>query len=198
MQSVIIIIFLIISALFQIYFKPYVNYRLNQMEDNATFCAIITVLCGIIYTDNTKNEGIRNIATAVIVIINGIFMIYFVRYIFREIIDYIIISIRCLKERFYRRDGFDQDFTKDFSQIKFTYIKEFHIIYTQIENENDFEIDRNLNRDENYLGDKTIHEIYKEIIKTDQEDYEAGSKPIIKSKMRRATIFRNLTSIINK
>ena len=190
MQSVIIIIFLIISFILQIYFKPYVNFQLNQLENYATSCAIVTVLCGIIYTENFQNGGIRNLATAVIVIINGTFMIYFIRFIFREIIDYIIVSVKCLKERFHKKDSFDPEFTKDFSQVKFSYIKEFHVIYTQIEDDEDFEIIRSADRNKNYLGDKSLREIYSEIVKTDQKSYKLGLKPIIRSQIRRRTIFR--------
>ncbi|OMJ70693.1 hypothetical protein SteCoe_31281 [Stentor coeruleus] len=183
LQSVFIITFLIICFILQLYFKPYINEDLNNIEIFATIAAIITIMMGIIYTDSTEKDNTRILVMVVIFTTNLLFIFYWLKYMLKSVRENIISEIECLKKRFYKKDPFDPKISKEFVELPFLYMKESHLLYTQID-----EIPQGT---ENYLGNKinSMKSLYLEIIKADKDAYIDNIAPNIRADIRRESIF---------
>ncbi|OMJ69726.1 hypothetical protein SteCoe_32468 [Stentor coeruleus] len=183
LQSVFIITFLIICFILQLYFKPYINEDLNNIEIFATIAAIITIMMGIIYTDSSEKDNTSTFVMIIIFATNLMFILYWLKYMLRSVRENIISEIECLKKRFYKKDPFDPEISKEFVELPFLYMKESHLLYTQID-----EIPPG---SENYLGNKisSMKNLYMEIIKADKDAYIDNMAPNIRADVRRESIF---------
>ncbi|OMJ86295.1 hypothetical protein SteCoe_12207 [Stentor coeruleus] len=181
LQSVLVITFLIFFFILQIYFRPYFNEQLNNLEVLASLAAIITILCGIIYTASKTGSWVAYFLILVIFIVNFGFIVYWAYFMSKEMVTYLINNFEFLK-RFRRHDEFDKDISREFKHLKFIYIKEFQKLFTQVED------DYKLNS--NYLGNNnTLDDLYGKIMESSVEDYSNNVAPVIRVINRRQSHF---------
>ena len=178
LQSTSVITFLVVFFILQMRFNPYITKELNDLEAFASFASIVTIMCGIIYSDSANQPYVYYLMPIIIFFVNAFFVVWWLRTISKELLAYLVKSVDYLKKKLYKKDGFDDEISKAFSTVKCIYIKENQQLYTQI---NDMPPVI-----ENYLGDtRTINEFYNEIVKMEYSQYENNEVPIVRSIFRR-------------
>ena len=178
LQSTLVITFLVVFFIFQMRCNPYITKELNDLEVYALIASIVTILCGIIYSDSTQEAYFADIMLVIILVANLIFILRWLKFMFREGIVYLVTNIEFLRKRFYWKDGFDNEISKAFSQVKCIYVKEKQKLYTQIS-----DVPPEI---ENYLGNtRTMDDLFTGIIKTKVENYQQNNTPIFRSIFRR-------------
>jgi hypothetical protein len=140
-------------------------------------------MMGIIYTDSTEKDNTSTFVMIVIFATNLMFIFYWLKYMLKSVRENIVAEIECLKKRFNKKDPFDPKISKEFIELPFLYMKESHLLYTQID-----EIPPG---SENYLGNKinSMKSLYMEIIKADKDAYIDNIAPNIRADARRESIF---------
>ncbi|OMJ72055.1 hypothetical protein SteCoe_29587 [Stentor coeruleus] len=178
LQSVLLITFLIISFILQIYFKPYINEELNKLEVFASIAALATVLIGITYTELNIGKVISCILLIGILVVNLIFLFYWSKFMLKEFISYMISSFEFLKNRFQKGDGLDEIITIEVEKFSCVYMKEHQKLYTQIEDDEETV--------DNYLGKSaSMKKLYRAIVHTEYEDYQNNMQPVFRELIRR-------------
>ena len=178
LQSTLLITFLLLFFILQILFNPYITEELNRLEAYASLAAIFTILCGILYEGSAQAPIWQYLISIIIIVVNSLFIILWMKFMLREGVDYLIRSFMFLRKRFYRKDGFDEEITKQFNTVKCIYTKENQKLYTQI---NDLPPTI-----ENYLGNtRTMIDLYAEIVKISFTEYRGNEIPVTRSIVRR-------------
>ena len=82
------------------------------------------------------------------------------------------------RKKFYRKDGFDEEISKQFNTVKCIYTKEYQKLYTQID-----DLPPTI---ENYLGKaRSMEDLYRDIMKVSFAEYRDNGIEINKSIIRR-------------
>ena len=192
LQSILIITFLISFLILQIYFKPYIGDELNRMEIFASITAIVTVLLGVSYISSNETNGKSLAIPILIILVNFFFIIYWLKFMTKEVVSYIIRSFEFLRQRYYRRDPFEEDSVKE-NKFDALYIKDNEKIYTQIPHE-----ESNKLRFDNMQSSK---DLYGKIIETTIDDYKNNVGPSVGKIERQSTVIpqgrnRRLSTIL--
>lgn len=178
LQSVLLITFLIISFILQIYFQPYINEELNKLEAFASLAALATVLIGITYTEINFGDLVSYTLLIGVLTVNLIFMFYWSKFMLKEFISYMIFSFEFLKKRFQKGDGLDEMMSVEVKKFSCVYVKEHQKLYTQIEDDEETV--------DNYLGKSAgMRKLFRAIVNTEYEDYQNNTHPVFRDLVRR-------------
>lgn len=182
LQSILLITFLIGGFILQIYYKPYITDELNNLDTSGTLAAIITVLAAIIYTESSKgNTNLKFFLVVILIVVNCLYILYWISFMSKEFIRYIIVNVEFLKKHLLNRDGFNRDYSKEFIDPDHVYVKEYQKLFTQAKFD-----DPNTG---NYLGDKSNYNgLLTSLIRTNLDDYLNNRGPDIRSIARMKTI----------
>ena len=179
LQSILIIVSLITFLILQIYFKPYISDEINRLEIFASITAISTVILGVVYV--SLNVNWAQLAIAILIItINLAFVTYWLKFMTKEVVSYVVKSFEFLRKRYYTHDPFEEDSVKE-NKFSSLYIKENQKIYTQISLEKE---------DTLRFGDvQTPKDLHLKIMETDINQYKNNQGPNINRLPRQQTIY---------
>ena len=92
--QVLVLIAVLISALYLQYeYKPYNKYQLNNMEMEAILTSAITIYCGMFYLTESIGDDFKTILFVIIIMGNGYFLLYWLYYMSRAIIGFLVKKI---------------------------------------------------------------------------------------------------------
>jgi hypothetical protein len=88
-QALTLVLVLMNSLAMQFDYKPYNKKQLNHMEFKAVLTACLTIYCGLYYLTNEIGEMFKSFLFFVIIAGNAYFLIYWMYYMARAILDFI-------------------------------------------------------------------------------------------------------------
>jgi hypothetical protein len=181
-QSILVVTILILFLILQIYYKPYFQESLNDLETFGCLTGMVTILCGIIYTETNSGDYIVYFLVLIIFFINISFLLYWLKFMTKEFFDYLIKNYNFLS-RFRKDDGFADDISKIFVHVKFLYIKDNQKLYTPIDDEDESEIEKVAYKN------SEITQLYTDIVNTGLEKYKNDLGPNPRGFRRRESRF---------
>lgn len=184
-QSILVVTLLILFLILQIYYQPYFHYTLNNLETFACLTGMVTILAGIIFTETSSDQYIiSNFLILIIFITNFTFVIYWFKFMTKEMVAYLIKNYSFLS-RFRKDDGFQDDISKYFVHVKYLYIKEYQKLYTPIDDEEESELENVCYRN------SEITQLYTDILQTGYKKYKKNQGPNARGYGRRESRFMN-------
>ena len=182
-QSILVVTLLILFLILQIYYKPYFHHTLNNLETFACLTGMVTILAGIIFTETSSDQYIiSNFLILVIFVTNFTFVIYWLKFMTREMVTYLIKSYSFLS-RFRKDDGFEDDISKTFVNVKYLYIKEYQKLYTPIDDEDESE------SEQVFYKNSKITKLYTDILQIGYKKYKNNQGPNSRNFDRRPSRF---------
>lgn len=173
LQSLLLITFLTVFFILQLYFKPFIKNDLNEIEKLASLAALITITLEAIYSEINPDSAIAYAILTIIFIVNLIFFIYWIKSMSKDFVKFLTFSLKFLKKIYWKSQNTNELVLKKIKYFPHLYMKEYHKLYTQI-HDNEIKI-------ENYLGKSiSLMKLYREIMQTDLEDYENNLGPVFR------------------
>ena len=122
LQALTIVLVLFIALYMQYSQNPYNTKQLNFMELEAVTTATVTSYCGLYYLSKSLDSYFQTLLFCVILFGNLYFIIYWLYYMFKAILDLVIRVMPILRQRFKRGDAFSDNFYEEKISMKGTYI----------------------------------------------------------------------------
>lgn len=122
LQALTIVLVLFIALYMQYSQNPYNTKQLNFMELEAVTTATVTIYCGLYYLSKSLDSYFQTLLFCVILFGNLYFIIYWLYYMFKAILDLVIRVMPILRQRFKRGDAFSDNFYEEKISMKGTYI----------------------------------------------------------------------------
>ena len=92
-QALSLIIVLNCALYLQYEYRPYNKYQLNNMEMEAILTSAITIYCGMFYLTESIGDDFKTILFVIIIMGNGYFLLYWLYYMSRAIIGFLVKKI---------------------------------------------------------------------------------------------------------
>ena len=112
-QGLTISLLLIFCLFIQYEVGPYNSDELNHMEVEALITATLTIYCGLYYLTQDISEAFKIVLFTIIVCGNSYFIILWIYWMLKALIDMIAKTIPSLKMIFKKGDAYEDDFNKE-------------------------------------------------------------------------------------
>ena len=120
-QALSLIIVLNCALYLQYEYRPYNKYQLNNMEMEAIFVSAVTIYCGMFYLTQSIGYEFKTALFVIIIMGNGYFLLYWLYYMSRAIIEFLVNKFSWFKRLLGHKKTFPQYLNADETIIKGVY-----------------------------------------------------------------------------